>query len=684
MAQNFMNELKELQDEHNSLKAIFDKYKREHDQVEKALKEREEQLQLFFSQSLDGFFFMILDEPVKWNDSVDKDKTLSYIFDNQSLSKYNQALLDQYNISEAQLTSVSANCGLNISLKHSKEVWKELFDKGTLHIDSYEKKSNGRDMIVEGDYMCLYDSKRRITGHFGIQREVTEYRQANQKIKEANDHWSKTFDAIQDGIMILNANQQIMQMNKAFTELMGKSKDDLIGKFCFSYVHNTSCAFEDCPCVRSKISKQRETMEVNINGSVFEIVNDPILDENELLIGSVHIMSDISNRKKAERELIIAKEQAEQSDRLKSSFLANMSHEIRTPMNGILGFAGLLKEPNLEMAEQKSYISLIEKSGTRLLHLINDLVNISKVESGLMEISYSFMNLNDKLDFLYKFFSSEANQKGLSLTLNSTLSPEDAVITTDQDKLFSILTNLIKNALKFTKRGSVEFGCCLKDDKYEFFVKDTGIGIPNDKRSIIFERFMQADTGLSRGFEGAGLGLSIAKAYVEMLGGEIWLESEMGIGSCFYFTIPTGQKTIKKMTDNTISTEELENMNKQQSILLAEDDEDSLMYLSIVIKNLNYKLLIAKSGQQAVDICRNNPEIDLVLMDIKMPTLDGFYAAKMIKEFRPELIIIAQTAYAMELEKEMYGEIFNAYLTKPIQADELRLTINKYLNSKAI
>jgi signal transduction histidine kinase/ActR/RegA family two-component response regulator len=473
-------------------------------------------------------------------------------------------------------------------------------------------------------------------------------------------------------------------MNKAFTELIGTPKEEMLGKFCYSYVHNSACAFKDCPCVRSQKSRQRETTEVKINGSVFEIMNDPILDENEVLIGSVHIMSDITNRKRAERELIVAKEHAEQSDRLKSSFLANMSHEIRTPMNGILGFAGLLKEPNLVMEEQKTYISLIEKSGTRLLHLINDLVNISKVESGLMELSLTYTNLNEKLDFLYKFFSSEAHQKGINLSLKSRLSPEESKMTTDQEKLFSILTNLIKNALKFTKRGSVEFGCSLKDGKYEFYVKDTGIGIPNDKLSIIFERFIQADSGLSREFEGAGLGLSIAKAFVEMLGGEIWLESEIGIGSCFYFTIPSVQKTDKETTDKIILPETKKNGNKQKTILLAEDDEDSLMYLSIVIKNLNYKLLIAKSGEQAVDICHITPEIDLVLMDIKMPTLDGFYAAKMIREFRPELIIIAQTAYTLELEKVLYGEIFNAYLTKPINAVELRTVMNKYLNSKKV
>jgi PAS domain S-box-containing protein len=511
-----------------------------------------------------------------------------------------------------------------------------------------------------------------------------EHSQANYDIKQANDHWSKTFDAIQDAIILLDANQQIMRTNRAFTNYIGKTKEDLLGKHCYSFVHQTSCPQDDCPFIRSQTSKLRETKEIEINGTVFEIVNDPILDDNNVLIGSVHIMSDISNRKKAERELILSKEHEVQSDRLKSSFLANMSHEIRTPMNGILGFAGLLKEPNLAIADQKTYVGLIEKSGTRLLNLINDLVNMSKVESGLMELCYTFTNINDKLEFLHKFFCSEANQKGLNLYLKSSLSPEEAKVTTDQDKLFSILTNLIKNALKFTKKGSVKFGCSIKGNNYEFFVSDTGIGIPQDKRKVIFERFMQVDNSLSRGFEGAGLGLSIANAYVRMLGGEIWLESEIGIGSCFYFTIPLKNKTVVESPKKDIIHETMNNKKLQRSILLAEDDEDSLIYLSIVLKKMDCKLLIARSGEEAVDICHNTPDIDLVLMDLKMPAMDGFSAAKLIKGFRPELIIIAQTAYAMEIEKVKYGEIFNAYITKPIHADELSKVVNKYMNTIAV
>ncbi len=391
------------------------------------------------------------------------------------------------------------------------------------------------------------------------------------------------------------------------------------------------------------------------------------------------IARDISERKKADMELIKSKELAEQSNRLKTAFLANMSHEIRTPMNGILGFAGLLKEPNLTGEDQQSYINLIERSGARMLSLINDLINISKIESGLMDLSFTFTNLNDKIDFLYRFFKAEAEQMGLELVIGSKIDPKEAIVSTDQDKLFSILSNLIKNALKFTKTGSIRFGCELKGDNYEFFIRDTGIGIAKDKQKIIFDRFMQADSGLSRGFEGAGLGLSISKAYVEMLGGEIWLESEEGVGSCFYFSLPVVKKPATEIALSEPAPHYADRKNLKKTILIAEDDEDCMIYLSILVRNMDCWILHAKSGIQAVEICHSNPNIDLVLMDIKMPVMDGVTATKLIREFYPDLVIIAQTAYALDIEKEKYGGIFDAYLTKPINAGELRQVVNQLL-----
>jgi signal transduction histidine kinase len=250
------------------------------------------------------------------------------------------------------------------------------------------------------------------------------------------------------------------------------------------------------------------------------------------------IIRDITVMKKTEEELIKAKERAEESDRLKSAFLANMSHEIRTPLNGILGFTELLKTSELTDKEQDDYLEIIRKGGDRLLKIINDIIDISKIESGQMLVSISKTNISEQLQTVYSFFKPEADSKRIML-INTNESPaEDTIIDTDAQKIYAIHTNLIKNAIKFTQSGFVEFGFEKRNAHLEFFVKDTGIGISSEQKEFIFERFRQGNDTLTRNFEGTGLGLSISKAYVEMLGGKIWVESEYGKGSVFHFTIP--------------------------------------------------------------------------------------------------------------------------------------------------
>ena len=255
-------------------------------------------------------------------------------------------------------------------------------------------------------------------------------------------------------------------------------------------------------------------------------------------IATQGIIRDITEKKKMIDDLVAAKENAEESDRLKSAFLANMSHEIRTPMNGIMGFTELLKEPQLEGDDKNKYIEIIQKSGHRMLNTINDLIEISKIESGTLEVSIYEVNINEILDYFTNFFEPETGMKKLKFKASTPLPYEKAFIKTDREKLMGILTNLIKNAIKYTNDGNIEFGYSLKENQLEFFVKDTGIGIDKNRLEAIFDRFVQADMSLSKPYEGAGLGLSIARAYVEMLGGKIWVISEPQKGSEFYFTIP--------------------------------------------------------------------------------------------------------------------------------------------------
>lgn len=263
-----------------------------------------------------------------------------------------------------------------------------------------------------------------------------------------------------------------------------------------------------------------------------------IYDKNGKPVELIGYWVDITNRKKADQELLVAKEKAEESDRLKSAFLANMSHEIRTPMNGILGFADLLKDPHLTGDEKEEFVGIIRKSGHRLMGIINDLINISKIESGQMELKSEPVNINQEISYLHKFFLVEAKGKNLQFEKYCPMDDSEVIVTTDKEKLYAILTNMIKNSIKFTDKGSIKFGYTRKGEFYEFFVRDTGIGISKENQHAVLERFIQVDSGYSSGYEGAGLGLSISKAYIDMLGGEIRIESELGKGSIFFFTIP--------------------------------------------------------------------------------------------------------------------------------------------------
>ena len=407
---------------------------------------------------------------------------------------------------------------------------------------------------------------------------------------------------------------------------------------------------------------------------------ETIFDENNNPLFLSGIAQDITSRKLSEIDLINARHKAEESDRLKTAFLANMSHEIRTPMNGILGFAELLKEPKLSGEEQLEYIRIIEKSGARMLNIINDIIDISKIESGQMQLIMEESNINDQLNYLYTFFKPEVEAKGMRLLLGNSLPSEEAVIKTDSEKVFSILTNLIKNALKYSDSGDIEFGYQKKGDTLEFYVRDTGIGIAPDRQEAIFERFIQADIFDKRALQGAGLGLTITKWYVEMLGGKIWLTSEEGDGSVFYFTLPYNIKPETNfIPELTLKNKDVENKLKLLKILIAEDDNDSERYLEIIIRNHAKEVLIVRSGLEAVEVCKNNPDIDLILMDIKMPGMDGYEATGLIRQFNKEVIIIAQTAFALRgEERKAIAAGCNDYISKPIRKELLNTLIDKH------
>ncbi len=408
----------------------------------------------------------------------------------------------------------------------------------------------------------------------------------------------------------------------------------------------------------------------------------PVKDGDGNITGVSVFVIDITERKQSEQELLKAKAHAEESDHLKSAFLANMSHEIRTPMNGIMGFARLLKEPGLTGEDQQKYIRIIEKSGKRMLNIINDIVDISKIESGLMELGIAESNINEQIEYIYTFFKPEVEAKGIHFFFKNSLSAKEAIIETDREKIYAILTNLVKNAIKYTNEGSIEFGYEKKGEFLEFFVKDTGIGIAKNRQESIFERFVQADIFDTQAYQGAGLGLSITKAYVGMMGGEIWVKSDEGIGSIFYFTIPYNTKKQGQGTTANVSQEDESGQIKNLKILIAEDEETSDLLLTAMLKEISREVIHARTGGETVDACRNNPDLDLILMDIRMPGLNGYDATRQIRKFNKEIIIIAQTAYALSGDRQKAIDTgCNEYLSKPIDKDELLRLMHKYFTA---
>jgi PAS domain S-box-containing protein len=512
-----------------------------------------------------------------------------------------------------------------------------------------------------------------------VHTDIHEKKKAEEKLRKSEQTARTLLNASESLEMLIKKDFILIDINELGSEWLGHKAEELIGSNILDFVPADNQNKRIQRIRSAVINGEHIIFEDERNDRVFSNRIDPIKDEKGNVFRFAIKVTDITHNKRLLNELITAKEKAEESDRLKSAFLANISHEIRTPMNGILGFASLLKEPTLSGQELQEYINIIEKSGSRMLNLINDLIDISKIESGQMEMNYSLTDINEQMAFLFNFFKPEAKLKGLQLSVYCPLPSKKAIVTTDKEKLYAVMTNLIKNAIKFTSKGMVEFGYQTKTGFFEFFVKDTGKGIAAKSQNNIFDHFVQVDSSLSSGFEGAGLGLAISKAYVELLGGGIKVDSQPGIGSAFCFTLPAD---ININGLKTINTNELitgKHKTDPKTILIAEDDEVSIIYLKSILKSFCPDPIIAKTGEEAVELCLANTNIDLVLMDIKMTGMDGFSAAKKIREVFPRLPIIAQSAYVIDSDIIKYKDVFYDYVTKPVNAEELKLKIRLIL-----
>ena len=400
-------------------------------------------------------------------------------------------------------------------------------------------------------FPCEIQAKSTTIGHktirFAYIRDISEKMTAVKKQIHSERKFRNLFENSGDAITILE-NGLLVDCNKAFVKMLNyDNKEEILKRTPYDISpeiqsdgeKSNTKALKVIDLARKNGTHRFDWCHLKKSGEIIPVeVLLTSLYSNDKTDTLFAVVRDITQRKNREKELVIAISKAQESDRLKSAFLANMSHEIRTPMNGILGFAQLLKAPQLEQEDINEYIEAIDYSGKRMLNIINNLIDISKIEAQQMVKKSSVSNINELLDYLYHFFKQESKQKGIQIEFSTGLAHNEAIIDTDHEKLYAILVNIIKNAIKYTPKGRIDFGYTVKSNQLDFFVTDTGKGIPEELKKTIFERFIRVDSNKSNTIEGAGLGLAITKAYVELLDGKIWVESKVNEGSSFYFSIP--------------------------------------------------------------------------------------------------------------------------------------------------
>ncbi len=613
-----------------------------------------------------------------------------------------------------------------LPLEMYKALWDTISSGKDWHGEFHNKKKNGELFWENASVSPIFDKQGKIINYIKVAEDITDRKKREQQQKIINNISSAVVSTIDIRDFVKTLKEQlstIIDTTNFYVALYDEKTDTFSlvlhldekdefnsipgSKTLTGYVLRTKKPLLATKEVTKELEKSGEIELFGADAAVWLgiplLIDDKAIgvlavqsynNENAYSKQDIEILEVISRqtsiaiaRKKDEENLRKALEKAQESDRLKSAFLANMSHEIRTPMNGILGFTSLLEEEDLSTEVRKEYIEAIQKSGNRMMNTINAIMDISKIEAGMVEVSSHEVNINHNIEDVYKFFSIETKEKGIRFSYKTALSSEESVILSDGNKVYAILANLVKNAIKYTKHGMIDFGYVKKDKLLEFYVKDTGMGIPEDRHQAIFERFVQADIEDRLAMQGTGLGLSIVKAYVEMLGGKIWLEySEPGRGSEFRFTLPyepvyAGSNENKPQASKDKKSKK--SISKGLKILVAEDDQASCQYLSVILKDIAETVLYAENGKETIEIFKANPDIDLILMDMMMPVMNGYQATKQIRKFDKEIVIIAQTAYAMSGDKEkVLAAGCNDYITKPLSPNDLKAVISKYFKTK--
>jgi PAS domain S-box-containing protein len=517
--------------------------------------------------------------------------------------------------------------------------------------------------------------------------QLAQKLESNLKINKSESKLSYILEKTSTGLVVIDESGLIVNANEPFLTMVGLNRsEDLIGKktsdlSSMNFQNQLISIIEKCKQEGSVTDL--ELTFIKPNGSISYLLINALL-ENDIEKNTVFALCrDITDRKIYEQELNQSKIKAEEADKLKSAFLANMSHEIRTPMNAIVGFAELMGRKNLDEDEREKYIDIIKSSSNTLLNIINDIIDISKIEVGQISISKADFNMNQLILELYSTYTS-FNKKQIELICDNVNDTELINIYSDPFRIRQVLVNLLDNAFKFTEKGQIQFGYkSLENNELLCYVKDTGKGIPKDKHEIIFDRFRKLEDDAQRFHKGTGLGLTISKKLIEMLDGKLWVESEQGKGSTFFFTLP-GYTVIKAIRDTISKPKTISEKNvpdwSNKVIMIVEDEENNFLYLENLLKPSKAKVMWAHSGKEAVDIIYSGIKIDLILMDIKLPEMDGVTATKKIRQINNQIPIIAQTAFAMKGDgEEFIKQGCNDYLTKPIKPEELFQKLSFYL-----
>ncbi len=468
-----------------------------------------------------------------------------------------------------------------------------------------------------------------------------------------------------------------------FKQAAARSTKIDIHKLYFSEFNDPANAANEMVEKLDKAKNELIKFNQELEQRVKERTNEIIQQKEEILTQNEELEKHRNNLEKIVKErtkdLEFAKEKAEESDRLKSSFLANMSHEIRTPMNAIIGFSNLLIENNIDSGTRTDLTNEITKNGFSLLNLIENILDLAKIETSQIKIVKTEFSLNELLNEIYYSFFEIIKNKKLEFILNSDIQ-NDLVMYSDPIRVKQILKNLIENAIKYTENGSIEIGHTINKEYITIYVKDTGIGITEKQLSCIFERFSKIEDEKQKLYRGAGLGLSICKHLTKLLDGKILVESEVNKGTTFYLKIPLNKIEKVKITEQKNTTLQSQYNWSDKNILIAEDDQSNFRYFNMILSETNINILHAENGKDAVKKCKEN-NFDLILMDIKMPEMDGLEATRIIKKSKPDITIIAQTAFAMENDEKASLEAgCSAFIQKPIQKLSLLSLLNKFLS----